>query len=71
MVVSFASSTVVVRTYLELAELVNPWFVLWTYGVVCLAGSVFAQIFIPETKGKSLKAVEKGFEGSLVIGSEP
>ena len=74
MMVSFVSSTVVVGTYLQLSQLVNPWFVLWTYAVVCLAGSVFVQIFIPETKGKSLEAVERGFEGSLVIhkvGSEP
>ena len=66
MVVSFVSSTVVVGTYLELAELVNPWSVLWAYGLVSLAGSVFVLIFIPETKGKSLEAVEKGFEGSLI-----
>ena len=62
MVVTFVSSTVVVGTYLELAhELVNPWLVLWTYALVSLAGSVFVQVFIPETKGKSLEVVERKF----------
>ena len=67
MVVSFASSTVVVGSYLELVELGSPWFVLWAYGLVSLAGAVFVLVFIPETKGRSLEAVEREFdEGKLV-----
>ena len=58
--VSFAASTVVVGTYLEYVELVGPWFTMWTFAVISLAGSVFVLVFIPETKGKSLETLERG-----------
>ena len=67
MIISFLSSAVVVGTYLELAELGSPWFVLWAYGLVSLTGAVFVLVFVPETRGKSLEAVERDFdEGKLV-----
>ena len=66
-VVSFIASTIVVGTYLEYVELVGPWFAMWTFAVVSLAGAVFVLIFIPETKGKSLESLEKGFEGSSTV----
>ena len=35
----------------------------WIYAVVALLGSTFGFIFIPETKGKSLKEIESHFSG--------
>ena len=67
MVIAFLSSAVVVGTYLELVELGSPWYVLWAYGLVSLTGAVFVLVFLPETRGKSLEAVERDFdEGKLV-----
>lgn len=61
-VVSYMSSTVVVGFYLEYVNLVSFWLAIWTFSVISLAGSVFVLIFIPETKGKSLEAVERKFD---------
>ena len=67
LIISYSSSAVVVGTYLELVELGSPWFVLWAYGLVSLTGAVFVLVFVPETRGKSLEAVERDFdEGKLV-----
>ena len=66
LIVSYVSSTVVVGVYPEYVELVNPWMAVWTFAVISLSGSAFVLVFIPETKGKSLEAVEKGFEGITV-----
>jgi len=33
----------------------------WLYGGICLAGSVFVHVYIPETKGKTLEQIEKDF----------
>ena len=63
MIVSYLSSTIVVGFYLQYVELVTLWFAMWTFSIVSVAGSVFVLIFIPETKGKSLEAVEREFQG--------
>lgn len=34
----------------------------WMYGIICLAGLIFIQKKLPETKGKSLEEIEQGFE---------
>ena len=65
-IVTFLSSTIVVGFYLQFVDLVTLWFAMWMFAVISVAGSVFVLLFIPETKGKSLEAVERGFEGSLV-----
>ena len=65
-IISYISSTVVVGVYPEYVEFVSPWMAVWTFAVISLSGSVFVLIFIPETKGKSLEEVEKGFEGISV-----
>jgi hypothetical protein len=33
------------------------------YGGVCLAGTVFTAIFVPETRGKSIEDIQRFFEG--------
>lgn len=65
-IVSYLSYSAVVGFYLEYVELVSPWFAIWTFTIFSLAGSVFVFIFIPETKGKSLEVIERGFQGPSV-----
>ena len=65
-IITYLSYAAVVGFYLEYVELVSLWFAMWTFAIFSLAGSVFVFIFIPETKGKSLEAIERGFQGSSV-----
>ena len=64
-VFSWLLAAVVVGLYLEYAELVNPWFAMWTFAVFSIASSVFVLIVIPETKGRSLEEMERVFEKIL------
>ena len=58
----FGCSTLMVGLYLYFVELVTVWFAMWSFAVVSLAGSVFALVLIPETRGQSLEAVERTFQ---------
>ena len=42
----------------------------WIYAIVSLLGSTFGFIFIPETKGKSLKEIESHFSRINLIDSQ-
>jgi hypothetical protein len=33
------------------------------YGGVCLVGTIFTVIFVPETRGKSIDEIQRFFEG--------
>ena len=41
----------------------------WIYACFALAGSVFGFVFIPETKGKTLKEIEAHFVGNAPVES--
>jgi Sugar (and other) transporter len=41
----------------------------WIYAVFSLAGGIFGYIFIPETKGKTLKEIEAHFVGNAPVES--
>ena len=61
MTVTWSTSSAVVGGFLEYAELVQPWFALWTLALLNLAAALFVLIFLPETKGKSLEELETKF----------
>ena len=42
----------------------------WIYAVVSLLGSTFSFIFIPETKGKSLKEIESHFSRENLLAND-
>jgi len=42
----------------------------WIYAVFSLAGGIFGYIFIPETKGKTLKEIEAHFVGNAPVESQ-
>lgn len=37
----------------------GPYGTFWLYGIICVLGFVFIRTMLPETKGKSLEAIEK------------
>ena len=61
MVVTWATSTVVIGVFLEYVALVHYWFTFWTFGLFNLAATVFVILFLPETKGKSLEELERKY----------
>ena len=55
-------AAIITGFYLQYAELVQPWFAMWTFSMTNLASVLFVLIFIPETKGKTLEEMERRFE---------
>lgn len=53
---------VVVQTFPSLNTAMTDGAVFWMYGGICLLGVVFALLFVPETKDKSLEEIESKFE---------
>jgi len=51
----------VVQTFPTLTHMLADGAVFWMYSGVCFAAAVFALIFVPETKGKSLEEIEDYF----------
>ena len=48
-------------------DAVRTWFAFWSFGAVCLLALLFAAIFVPETKRRSLEDIEKSFETTVSI----
>ena len=42
----------------------NHAFPFWVYGALCVVSIMFVAWFVPETKGKSLEQIEKGWMAS-------
>ena len=57
----WSMAAIVTGFYLDYAQLVQPWFAMWTFSLFNLASALFVFIFIPETKGKSLEEIERKF----------
>ena len=47
--------------YLQVRDLVRPWFALWGLAALNVVTVLFVIFFIPETKGKSLEELESRF----------
>ena len=62
MFTTWSVAAIVTGFYLEYAELVQPWFAMWTFSLINLASVLFVLIFIPETKGRTLEEMERKFE---------
>ena len=58
----WSMAALVTGLYLDYAQLVQPWFAMWTFSLCNLASALFVLIFIPETKGKSLEEMERMFD---------
>lgn len=53
------STYFVSQTYPLMLKAVGPAFTFWTYGLMSLLGFFFVLAFVPETKGKTLEAIEQ------------
>ena len=58
-IVNWVSLALVVGVYLEYGELVQEWFVWWSFSVLNSVAVVFVLIFVRETKGKTLEDIEE------------
>jgi MFS transporter, SP family, galactose:H+ symporter len=57
--VNWGSNFVVALTFLTLVELVGEAWTFWLYALFAVAAWVFSYYMVPETKGRSLEAIEE------------
>lgn len=55
----WAACFVLTYTFPLLNSGLGPYGTFWLYGAICILGFVFIRAMLPETKGKSLEAIEK------------
>jgi len=53
---------VVIKTYHDLKNAMGEDGTFWLYSFVCLCSCFFVYFLVPETKGKSLREIEKIFD---------
>ena len=63
--VMWLTVSAVAGLYLKYVELVEQWFVMWTFALFNLLSVLFTIVFIPETKGKSIEELERKFAKKL------
>lgn len=61
MFINYAISALTAGLFNSYENLVRPWGAFWMFSIACLTSAIFAAIFIPETKGKSLEEIEQLF----------
>lgn len=55
----WGANWVVAGTFLSLLNHAGPARTFWLYAVICVAAFIFCYAFVPETKGRSLEAIEQ------------
>ena len=60
----WVASFLLTYTFPILNEAIGAAGIFWIYGGICLAGFLFIRSQLPETKGKTLEALEKELTGS-------
>ena len=55
---NWASNLLVSLTFLTLTDLFGPSQTFWLYGVLTVVALVFAYKLVPETRGRTLEAIE-------------
>ena len=61
MFINWAFSALTAGLFNSYENVVRPWGAFWMFSVACLVSAIFAAIFIPETRGKSLEEIEQVF----------
>ncbi len=54
----WGSNWIVAVTFLSLLHHSGPAQTFWLYACICVAAFIFCYVFVPETKGRSLEAIE-------------
>ena len=54
----WGSNWVVAGTFLSLLHGAGPANTFWLYGFISVAAFIFCYVFVPETKGRTLEAIE-------------
>ena len=57
---NWGANMVVALTFLTLVGMLGRAGAFWLYGVIGISAWVFAYFLVPETRGKSLEAIEPG-----------
>jgi sugar porter (SP) family MFS transporter len=55
----WGSNWLVAGTFLSLIRAAGPAGAFWIFGCICVAAFVFCYAFVPETKGRTLEAIEQ------------
>ncbi len=55
----WGANWVVAGTFLSLLNHAGPAKTFWLYACICVAAFIFCYIFVPETKGRTLEAIER------------
>jgi len=56
---NWGADWLITGTFLSLVHLAGPAGTFWTYALISVLAFVFSYTFVPETKGKSLEAIER------------
>lgn len=56
---------VVTKTYEDFKELIGAYGTFWFFGIICAIGLIFVNVWVPETRGRSLEEIEKRFAGPV------
>ena len=59
---SVISIFITTKMFPTMLELLGPHWTYWMFGSVALVSNAFYYFFVPETKGKSLVEIQKGFK---------
>ncbi|XP_049869096.1 facilitated trehalose transporter Tret1-2 homolog isoform X2 [Pectinophora gossypiella] len=58
-------SFIVARSYQPLKDSIGLCGVFWIFATIAFGGAVFSMLFVPETKGKSLKEIQVQLQGDM------
>ncbi|XP_046825430.1 facilitated trehalose transporter Tret1-like isoform X2 [Vespa crabro] len=56
---------VVTKTYEDFKGLIGAYGTFWFFGIICAIGLIFVNVWVPETRGRSLEEIEKRFAGPV------
>lgn len=61
---NWGANLIITLTFLSLVQLIGRGFTFWLYAVVGVIAFVFIYLWVPETKGRSLEAIEADLRGT-------
>jgi hypothetical protein len=61
---NWAANLLVSLTFLTFIDMFGPSLTFWLYGLLTILALIFAYKLVPETKGRTLEAIEAFWRGS-------